>query len=145
MWFCLTRGCFVVEGIQKGGCCLRYDTVYCCEECVAKSMTQNSKHNCFLLVPAGQCRFLQRHCRIPMVASVVQELTVCVCVCFFWAGVAQSLFIPGFQLTHEVMVVTLTTGSAAFIPFVPLRLFTHSSGTLFRMVCGHVLEPSPRH
>lgn len=30
----------------------------------------------------------------------------CVSVC--WAGVAWSLFIPGSQLTHEVMVVTLS-------------------------------------
>lgn len=54
---------------------------------------------------------------IPMVASVV--LVVCVCV---WVGrglLLWSLFIPGSQLTHEVMVVTsLFVGSAALIPFV---------------------------
>lgn len=52
---------------------------------------------------------------------------VCVCV---WAGVAWSLFIPSSQLTHEVMVVTLSVGSAALIPFVLARSFTDASGVL---------------
>lgn len=126
----------MVKGIQNGGCCIGYDTVYCwenSEECAAKSMTQNSRHNRFLLAPAGQCRFLLPRSHIPRVASVVQELAECVCV---WAGVVQSLFIPGFQLTHEVMVVTLSAGSAALIPFVLCRSFTGTSGVLMMVSDG---------
>lgn len=60
-----------------------------------------------------------------MAASVVQEPAGRACEC--WAGVACSLFIPGSQLTHEVMVVTLSGGSAERIPFVLRRSFTDPS------------------
>lgn len=49
----------------------------------------------------------------------------CVSVC--WAGVAWSLFIPGSQLTHEVMVVTLSL-ALGLIPFVLCCSFTDALG-----------------
>lgn len=82
---------------------------------------------------------------IPMAASVVQELAgcviVCVCVCVCVGqleeeeeegGVAWSLFIPGSQLTHEVMVVTLSP----LIPFVLGRSFTDASSVLMTVSDG---------
>lgn len=116
----------------EGGRCIGCDTVYCCEkseECAEKGMTQNSKHNRFLSAPAGQRRFLFFHAPVfPWWRQLSKNsLGVCVCV---WAGVAWSLFIPSSQLTHEVMVVTLSVGSAALIPFVLGRSFTDASGVL---------------
>lgn len=84
-----------------------------------------------MLIPPLPCS------HIPMAASVVQVLAGCVSImCVCWAGVAWSLFIPGSQLTHEVMVVTLSVRSAQLIPFVLCRSFTDASGVLMMVSDG---------
>lgn len=97
------------------------------EECAEKGMTQNTRHNRSLSAPACTPMLIPPLPRshIPMAASVVQRprlLGVCVLARGRGSGGVEawrcSLFIPGSQLTHEVMVVTLSPS----IPLCPRPL-----------------------
>lgn len=127
------------KGVQNGGCCTAYDTVYCWEksgECAAKSMTQNSKHNrCLSLLQASADSYLHALIFPWWLQLSERSLSVCLSVCV-WAGVVQSLFIPGFQLTREVMVVTLSAGSALLNSFVLCCSFRDASGALMMVSDG---------
>lgn len=142
----MVGGLFVVLGIQNGGRCICYDTVYCCEnseECAEKGMTQNSKHNRFLSALAAP-NADSSSSMLPYSHGGFSCPRACwVCVCVFWAGVAWSLFIPGSQLTHEVMVVTLSVD-----PFCPPLLIHRCDRSVDdgeRWYVAMCLEPSPLH